>query len=153
MPIAPSTSPDAAATDTILGLGSDLCAVARCARELGRSDSDFAAAVLRPRELARCHGHPHPARALAALVAGKEAVIKALARTQGQGTFWQDVEIDVRDGDRPVVVLHGRIAELARQVGVRRIHLAWARSRDYATACAIATGSTARRTEPRRGTG
>ncbi|MBD3220893.1 4'-phosphopantetheinyl transferase superfamily protein [bacterium] len=125
--------------DPLLGLGADLCAVARIANELGRDESDILTAVFRPDELARALGRPHPARTLAAGFAAKEAVIKALAPAGGQGTFWQDIEIS-EPGDGPAATLHGRLARLADRAGVVRLVLSSARCRDYATACAVAMG-------------
>jgi holo-[acyl-carrier protein] synthase len=128
----------------ILGLGVDLCAVPRMAREIGPSPSDFLAAVFLPGEAARCRAHPHPARAFAACFAGKESVIKALARAGGQGTFWQDIEIGEDARGRATVSLRGRLGDLARNLGIDRVHLSSAHDRDYAVACAIATGRPAR---------
>lgn len=125
--------------DGVLGLGADLCAVPRLERALASPDDAFLAAVFLPAELARARAHRHPARALAAGFAAKEAVIKSLARTGGQGTFWQDIEIGDDGRGRQTVILRGRLRELARQLGVGRVLVSSAHDRDYATACAIAT--------------
>ncbi|MEZ4388213.1 MAG: 4'-phosphopantetheinyl transferase superfamily protein [Candidatus Krumholzibacteriia bacterium] len=124
----------------ILGLGADLCEVARLERELARDHSDVLAAAFGQAEHERCRRHRHPARAYAACFAAKESVIKALAPAGGQGTFWQDIEIGESGGGGPVVTLQGRLAELARDAGIRRVVLSSAHCRRYATACAVATG-------------
>jgi len=129
------------ADQVVLGLGTDLCAVARLERELAREHSEVLVAVFRPDEHRRCLARPHAARAYAACFAAKEAVIKALAEARGQGTFWQDIEIGDDDSRHPVVDLQGRLADLARGLGVERIHISWAHGREYATACAIVSGS------------
>jgi len=136
MPPAPSRPPH---HDAIIGLGADLCAVARFERELQRAGSDLLDAVFLPAEHDRCTRHPHPARAFAACFAAKEAVIKALAPVGGQGTFWRDIEI-VQSGGGHVVTLHGRLAALARDAGIGRVVVSSAHCRDHATACAIASG-------------
>jgi holo-[acyl-carrier protein] synthase len=124
----------------LLGLGTDLCAVPRLTRQIERPEAGFLEAVFRPDEIARCTAQRHPDRAFAACFAAKEAVVKALAEARQPGTYWQEIEIG-DDGDgRPAVTLHGRIAGLARALGVRRILLSHAHCRDYATACAIASG-------------
>jgi len=123
-----------------VGLGVDLCRVARLARELAAENQDFLAAVFRPAEIARCRRRPHPAQAFAACFAAKEAVIKSLAAGEGQGTFWQDIEIGDRGRGQATVALHGRLAGLAERLGVRSLRVAWAHDRDYAVACAIASG-------------
>jgi holo-[acyl-carrier protein] synthase len=124
----------------VLGLGADLCAVHRLRRELARDGQDAVEAIFRASERAWCERHRDPARAYAACFAAKEAVIKALARSGGRGTFWQDIEIGDDGHGRPAVTLHGRIADLAHDLGVRRIRLSHAHSQDYATACAIVSG-------------
>jgi len=127
-------------TDTVLGIGTDLCTVARLDRELSLPHSDFIASVYLPREITGFDRGPNRARRLAACFAAKEAVIKALADAGGQGTFWQDIEIGDDGHGRPAVILHGRIGELARKLGVRRILLSHAHADVYATACAIVSG-------------
>jgi holo-[acyl-carrier protein] synthase len=137
--VAPDSGGDRALPDGILGLGVDLCAVPRLERELADPRRGFLAQVFLPAEVARAKAHRHPARALAACFAAKEAVIKALARAGGQGTFWQDIEVQDDGRGRPVVILKGRLHALAHQAGLRRVHVSCAHGRDYATACAIAT--------------
>lgn len=127
------------ATDAVIGLGTDLCAVARIARELTADRSDVLTAVFNDEELAHARAHRHPARTLAAIWAAKEAVIKALAPAGGQGTFWRDITI-TETGRGPAVRLHGRLADLAGAAGIRRVLVSTAHGRDYATACAIASG-------------
>jgi holo-[acyl-carrier protein] synthase len=139
MHFAPDSGVAGALPDGILGLGSDLCAVARLERELAEPARGFLAQVFLPAEVARAKARRHPARELAACFAVKEAVIKSLARAGGQGTFWRDIEVGDDGRGCPVAILRGRLHALARGAGVRRIHVSSAHDRDYATACAIAT--------------
>lgn len=124
----------------MLGLGSDLCAVSRIARELGDGRSGVLATVFDETELRWGLEQPHSDRALAACFAAKEAVIKALASAEGRGAFWHDVEIRVGDRGQPLVTLRGRIAAMAAGIGVRGVVITWAHDRRYATACAVVTG-------------
>ena len=80
-----------------------------------------------------------PAAAFASCFAAKEAVIKALAATDGRGSFWHDIEILGDGGTPPAVVLSGRARALAAAAGIRRIHLSYDHTRDYAAACAVAS--------------
>ena len=130
--------------EQVLGLGADLCAVARMSRELAAPGGDFLAAVFLAAEIKRCRAHRYPARAFAACFAAKESLIKALARAGGQGTFWQDIEVGEDARGCPTATLRGRLGDLARGLGVNRIHLSHAHCRDYATACVIVTGQPAR---------
>jgi len=124
----------------IHGLGVDLCRVDRLARALAAENSEFITTVFRPAEIARSRRSPRPAGWLAACFAAKEAVIKSLAGAEGRGAFWQDIEIEDRGRGQTIAVLHGRLAAIADQLGVRSIGVACAHDRDYATACAIASG-------------
>jgi holo-[acyl-carrier protein] synthase len=125
-------------------VGTDLCAVRRLARQLAAPDRGTIPTVFQPAEIARCDARLEPARAYAAAFAVKEAVIKALARAGGQGTFWQDIEVGDDVHGRCAVVLRGRLLALAQALGVEQIHVSSAHDRDYAVACAIAMGPAAR---------
>jgi len=111
--------------------------VRRLARELDAPQRGFAAAVFTPAELAACRGGPHAARRLAERFAAKEAVLKALAFTDGRGTFWQDVEITRRGQGPAAVRLQGRLEELAARHAAGRIHLSLAAAGHHALAVAI----------------
>ena len=142
--IGPGSEAGGTLPDGVLGLGQDLCAVSRLERELAAPERGFVDAVFLPAELARCMAHPHPARLLAACFAAKEAVIKSLARTGGQGTFWQDIEVGDDAHGHPVVTLHGRLEALAAALGVDRVHVSHTHDRIYGAACAMVTGRSAR---------
>jgi holo-[acyl-carrier protein] synthase len=111
--------------------------VRRLARELDEPQRGFVGAVFTRAEIAACRGSPHPARCLAERFAAKEAVLKALAFTDGRGAFWQDVEI-TRHGEGPAAVrLQGRLEELAARHAAGRIHLSLAAAGHHALAVAV----------------
>jgi holo-[acyl-carrier protein] synthase len=144
------SSPAGALPDGILGLGVDLCAVARLDRQLAAEDRGVIPSIFVAAEIARCDAHRYRARAYAAVFAAKEAVIKSLARARGQGTFWLDIEVGDDAHGRPVVTLRGRLRALAEGLGVRRIHVSHAHDRDHAVACAIVTGGHAHQRRSRK---
>jgi holo-[acyl-carrier protein] synthase len=129
---------DPAPGGAILGLGTDLCAVARMAQALAGEGPDVLGGLFTPAELARCRAGGDAAGRLAACFAAKEAVVKALAAAGGQGSYWQDIEVR-EEGGRPQIALRGRLAELSAALGVRRILVAQGRCRRYAAATALAT--------------
>ena len=109
----------------------------RLARELDDPQRGFADAVFTPAELAACRGGPRPAHRLAERFAAKEAVLKALAFTDGRGTFWREVEI-VHDGNgKAEARLRGRLGMLAEDHATGRIHLSLAAAGDHALAVAM----------------
>ena len=70
---------------------------------------------------------------LAARLAAKEAVVKALRLTQA-GVGWREIEVrKLADGDCDVL-LHGHAAELARHMGVVHVLLSLSHDGDYAGA-------------------
>lgn len=131
----PRPGEDVGAAPGILGLGTDLCAVERLARELAAPERGFVPAVFSDREQGQCGQEPG---SLASFFAAKEAVIKSMAATGEQGTFWQDIEI-TRHGNHHAAALKGRIRTLADTLGVRHVFVSAAQDGDYATACAIIT--------------
>lgn len=73
------------------------------------------------------------AERLAARLAAKEAVIKAL-RLAEAGIGWREIEVrKLPDGDCDLL-LHGRTAELAREMGVTHLLLSLSHDGDYAGA-------------------
>ena len=75
----------------------------------------FAATLFHPGELAYCDARAHPSLHLAARLAAKEAVIKALG-IDG----WDPLEIEVAGGAENVGLrLHGDVARRAQQLGVK----------------------------------
>jgi holo-[acyl-carrier protein] synthase len=124
----------------ILGTGIDLCEVPRLQAKIQAPADDFIAQVFLPGEIAYCGTKRHPAEHFAARFAAKEAVVKAMAGTGGEGTFWQDIEIMNEQDGRPVVRLHGRAKELADALGVRRVFVSLTHTRDLAAATVVLEG-------------
>jgi holo-[acyl-carrier protein] synthase len=124
----------------ILGTGIDLCEVSRMQAKVQASADDFIARVFLPGEIAYCGSKRNPAEHYAARFAAKEAVVKALADTGGQGSFWLDIEISHEQNGRPVVRLHGRARELAGALGVRRVFVSLTHIREMAAATVVLEG-------------
>ena len=112
-----------------LSVGIDLIEIERVERALERRPR-LAERLFTPAELAYARARARPGRHLAARFAAKEAVIKAL----GQGVPPKDHA--VVSGERPVLQLHGRAAELA---GDTEIAISLTHSRESAAAVAVAS--------------
>lgn len=127
----------------IIGIGVDLCAIERMQRALADSGNDLIGTLFRPAEIACCRKKSNPAAVFAACFAAKEAVLKSLARLEGRGAFWQDIEIQAAGGI-PQALLHGRLAAMAAGEldgpRVSRVLVAASWCRHYATATAVALG-------------
>lgn len=98
----------------ILGLGMDICAVARIQRILdGPRAERFLERVYTEAERALCGARADAASAYAARFAAKEALVKALGAPPG--LTWQDMEV-VREGGPPRFRLSGvALAELEKR--------------------------------------
>lgn len=122
----------------IAGVGVDMIEIDRIEQALARHGDRFLRRMFTPVEQAYCQsGGEQRARRLAARFAAKEAALKALGLGLRQ-VRWTDVEVVRDDGGAPSLNLHGRLAEIARERGVSRMHLSLSHSRDYAIAQVVA---------------
>lgn len=120
-----------------VGLGVDLVEIDRIRRILARTPR-FALRVFTEGEAAYCTERADPAIHFAARFAAKEAAVKALGTGFSEGIGFKDVEV-VRDSKgRPSLLLHGRAAEKAAQMGVIDMPLSMSHTENDAVACAIA---------------
>src|SRR2546428_6240715 len=106
----------------IVGLGVDVCDVARIRRALeGRTGARFQTRVFTAAARAYCEARRRGRFAsYAARFAAKEAAMKALGTGWAQGVAWRDFEVVRARGAPPRLVLHGRAAALARRRGMVR---------------------------------
>lgn len=102
----------------IVGLGLDICDIARVRENLHRYGVRFMDKVLTPQERAYCEKHRDPAISFAARFAAKEAAIKALGAPRG--LKWSDLEVVPAQGGPPRLVISGAGAQAADRLGVTR---------------------------------
>jgi holo-[acyl-carrier protein] synthase len=119
-------------------VGFDLVCVSGVADSIARFGEAFRRRVFTPGELEYADaGTGLCAQRLAARLAAKEAVIKAL-KLSNAGIGWRDIEVrKCADGDCELA-LHGRAAEAARAAGVARMLLSLSHDGDYAGAIVAA---------------
>ncbi len=113
-------------------LGIDIIRVARIADSLARFGDRFIQRVLTPREAAYVRGR---AETMAGRWAAKEAVSKVLGLGV-RGIGWRDIEVERLPTGQPAVVLHGRAARRAEQLGMGRIALSISHETEFAVAIA-----------------
>src|SRR5688500_5282213 len=100
----------------IVGLGMDICAVARIQRILlGPRAERFLERVYTDAERALCGARADAASAYAARFAAKEALVKALGAPPG--IRWRDMEV-VRDSGAPRFALSGVARQVMEERGV-----------------------------------
>jgi holo-[acyl-carrier protein] synthase len=100
--------------------------------------------VYTSREIAYCLGKRRYAESFATRFAAKEAVMKALGRGFGDGINWCEIEV-TRSSGPPRILLHGRAAEYAMQLGIDRWHLSLTHTSAWAMAYVIAESASAAR--------
>src|SRR5699024_10508802 len=115
----------------IIDVGVDMVDLARYERQVERTPKSRAR-LFTPteRELSL--------QSLAARLAAKEAVAKALSAPAGMN--WQHCQIGREPSGAPYVVVTGTIADIAEAKGVRRWHLSLSHDGGWATAMVIAEG-------------
>ena len=113
-------------------LGVDIVRVSRIADSLARFGDRFITRVLTPREAAYVRRR---AETMAGRWAAKEAVSKVLGLGV-RGIGWRDIEIERLPTGQPAVLLHGRAARRAEQLGMGRIALSISHESEYAVAIA-----------------
>ncbi|HYW50944.1 MAG TPA: holo-ACP synthase [Gemmatimonadaceae bacterium] len=123
----------------IRGLGLDLADIDRIARLLGRHPDRARRRLFTAGERAYCDRRAEPARHFAARFAAKEAAYKALSGTEdARHIHWQDIEVanSPLDG-RPTLLLHGRAARRAMELGVVTVHVTLTHSELVAAAVVV----------------
>ena len=122
----------------VIGIGTDLIEIERIESSVARFGERFLQRVFTPGEIAYCKRRKHAAESLAARFAAKEAAAKALGTGISRGVAWREFEVTRLPGQRPMLTFHGRAAELAAAMGIRRVSLSLSHSRTVSIAVVIA---------------
>jgi holo-[acyl-carrier protein] synthase len=122
----------------VIGLGTDLIEIERIERSVARFGERFLERVFTPGEIAYCHAKKGSAESFAARFAAKEAGAKALGTGISRGVSWKEFEVKRKPGQRPELHLSGRAAEIARELGVKRMSLSLTHSREMSMAVVVA---------------
>jgi holo-[acyl-carrier protein] synthase len=122
----------------VIGLGTDLIEIERIERSVARFGEAFLQRVYTPGEIAYCQAKKNSAESLAARFAAKEAGAKALGTGISRGVNWREFEVRRKPGQRPELHLNGRAAEIAAQLGVKKVSLSLSHSRTVSIAVVVA---------------
>jgi holo-[acyl-carrier protein] synthase len=118
-------------------IGVDAVEVSRIRALLAERGSAFKKKVFTRGELGLFEGAPDAHIHIAGRFAAKEAVLKVLGTGWGAGIHWRDVEVLADGVGTPVVQLHGKAGERARELGIGRILLSITHTHDLAMATAL----------------
>ncbi len=119
--------------------GVDLIEIERVARAVARHGERFLGRIFTPGERSDCGDR---VESLAARFAAKEAVAKALGTgAWREGVCWTDMEVR-RDpaGGPPRLLLHGRAAAVAQELGLVEWSVSLSHDRTHAIALVVALG-------------
>jgi len=125
----------------IVGVGTDLVAVARFHRLIDRSGRMFLERWFSPAEVAYCLSCCEPARHAAARFAAKEATLKSLRVCADGPLHWAEIEVTRDAHGLPSIQTHGSARRLAESIGVADLHLSLSHDGQYATATVIAVSA------------
>jgi phosphopantetheine--protein transferase-like protein len=114
-------------------LGIDIIKVDRIRASLARFGERFSKRVLTVNEQRYVRARPET---FAGRWAAKEAVSKVLGLGV-RGIGWQEIEVERLPTGQPSVLLHGRAARRAEQLGMERIALSISHESEYAVAIAF----------------
>lgn len=135
----------------ILGTGIDMIEIERVAHSIERYGVRFLARVYTPGEIAYCQRKRHnAAESFAARFAAKEAAAKALGTGIGFGVTWREIEVGREPSGRPLLLLHGRAAEIAEAMGVRNSSVSITHTRTESMAMVVLEGEMRRDDRERR---
>ena len=107
----------------IVGTGIDLAEVDRIQSTIERYGDRFIKRIYTAGEIAYVERKANRYERYAARFAAKEAGMKAIGTGWRRGITWQDFEVANLPSGRPTLKLHGKAAEFAAGLGVKRISL------------------------------
>lgn len=121
----------------MLGIGTDIVKISRIRETMARSGRIFLDRVFTEREQKNSRLHQDAAVYYAERFAAKEAVFKTFC-TEWEGNMsFLDIETENGCSGAPVIVLHGRFAELLKEKSGKDILLSLSWEEDTAMAFAV----------------
>ena len=124
----------------IIGIGTDIIECERIARMLSMYGERFTNHVYTERETLYCAGRKFAEQHFAGRWAAKEAVMKAFGTGWISGVSWNDIEVVIQVGGKPIIRLHRGAEQKASELGIAEVLISISHCKSYATATAIAVG-------------
>ncbi len=119
----------------IVGLGVDICEIARMERAISRHPT-LRDRVFTPEEITYCDSKGRSAESYAGRFAAREATIKALGGYRGR--LWQDISVTRHPSGAPSIRLDGNAKRRADALGVTEVLITFTHEKTSAVAFAIA---------------
>ena len=125
----------------IVGIGTDIVECLRIGRMIEEHGELFLTRVFTEREIRYCQARKHATEHFAGRWAAKEAILKCLGTGWRRGMCWTDIEVRNDANGKPCVHLRGAAKDQAQHLHLSDIMLSISQCRGYATAYAIAVGT------------
>lgn len=121
----------------IVAHGIDIVLVSRIARLVDEHGQRFLERVYTDDELSECLGDRRVMARLASRFAAKEAAMKALGTGLARGITWHDVAVEKHASGQPRLLVRGRAAEIAGEMGVGAWMVSLSDTGEYAVASVL----------------
>jgi holo-[acyl-carrier protein] synthase len=121
----------------IVGTGVDIAEVPRVAAAIKRFGDRFLRRIFTEGEIRYCESKANKVERYAARFAAKEAALKAIGTGWKRGVAWKEVEVTREPGGRPTMTFHGKAAEFAAKLGMKRAHVSLSHTAEHAIAQVI----------------
>ncbi len=121
----------------IVGLGTDVVALARIASALERQGDAFARRILAEQEWRDFCDSKRKTAFLAKRFCIKEAAAKALGTGIGRGVSWQHMWVEHNEDGAPRLCFDAGALQRLHSLGGERIHVSVSDEQDYATATVV----------------
>ena len=125
----------------IIGMGIDLVKISRIQEMLKRWGDRFLNRVFTPSEIISAQNKINQQISLSGLFAVKEAVLKALGIGFQMGVSFQEIETSHNALGKPIVLLSGKVQQIAHSQKVSELFVSISHDGDYAIAQVILTGT------------
>ena len=132
----------------ILGIGTDIIECPRIGKMIEQHGELFLRRVYTDREIRYCQARKHAIEHFAGRWAAKEAILKAIGSGWSRGIAWTDLEVRNMTGGQPKVLVCGVAKDITLERGIGDILISISHCRTYATAYALALGSTSQTLAP-----
>ncbi|MFQ5743239.1 MAG: holo-ACP synthase [Acidobacteriota bacterium] len=127
--------------EAVIGLGIDLVELDRFRAAWERRGERLLERIFTWHERRACLRRADPVPELAVRFAAKEATFKAIGTGWRKGVRWVDVEVRNAPSGRPYLLVSGRVAEIASELGGRRLTVSLTHSAAMAAAQVLLLGA------------
>lgn len=104
----------------VVGIGLDLAEVDRIEAAIAKHGERFLTRVYTEAERKYCESKPNKFERFAGRFAAKEAAMKAIGTGWKRGVAWREFEVMRAPSGQPIIKFHGKAAEIAHALGVKK---------------------------------